>query len=401
MFILKLAFKNIMRNHRRTLLTTMSITYAVIVLIFVQGFVTGVYAPMRATILDMQTGHVRILPEGYSRKERLLPVNMHINSNSIENELSDISGIELFRPRIRCGGLVAKGESESDGMMIIGIRPESEENNVFLKGTSLNKGQILLSRGFAEKNSIMEGDTVVVITPTKYGYLNGMSFTADQFYETGISMIANSTVFVHIDDARFLIGFEKNQATELMIMAQSSEKAFNVYSNVKARLSQTGNEDILYYEGEGSLIRMMKIGEYFTDVFLIIIFALASIAIINTMIMALYERTREIGMMKSLGLTNRRVFAMFLLETIVICIIGAAAGVLLGSGLTYYFQINGIDFSAATKGIDFPAESIWYTQLSFGNIMFAVVLSIISGLLSSLFLIRRVWRINPADVLRE
>lgn len=401
MFIIKLSFKNIMRNHRRTLLTMMSITYAVIILIFAKGFLVGVYAPMKGTIMDMQTAHIRIIPEGYSQKERLLPVNMAINSENIEEQFSGIANIESFRPRIRCGGLIAKGDSESDGMMIIGIRPESEIKNRFLKGTFLQKGQILISKQFAAEHDIIKGDTVVIITPTKYGYLNGISLIAEEFYETGIGTIANSTVFVHIDDARFLLSFKKNQATELMIMANSNEQAAGVYKEADSMLTGNNEVEMLYYEGEGSLIKMMKIGEYFTDIFLIIIFALASIAIINTMIMALYERTKEIGMMKSLGLTNRKVFIMFLIETVIICMIGAALGVLLGSALTYFFQIYGIDFSAATKGVDFPMESVWYTELSVGVIMYAVILSMISGLLSSLFLVKRVWRINPVDVLRE
>ncbi len=398
-FIIKLAFKNIFRNHRRTFLTTISITYAVILLIFGKSFMEGVYGPMRESILDLQTAHVRITAEGYLMKERLLPVNKLIDSDAFEKNIEHIKGIKTIRPRVKFGALIAKDEEEIEGMMILSIRPESEKDNRFILGTNLQKGDILVSKQFSEKYNIHINDSLVIIAPTRYGYLNGIKLKVSEFYECGINYIANKTAFIHIDDARFLLSMNKYQATELMIIANSGAESYRVYRDIEA--VSDGNEDISFYESEGSLIQMIKIGIYFTYIFLIIIFALAFIAIINTMIMALYERIKEVGMMKSLGLSNRKVFAMFLVETVIITLLGAALGVLLGSALTYYIQLNGIDFSAAMNDIEFPMESVWYTKLTLDTILFASGLSVISGLLSSLFLLRRIWKINPVDVLRE
>lgn len=401
MFILKLAFKNILRNHRRTALTTLSIAIAAIVLIFGQAFMDGIYKPMYRTMLDMQTGHIRITPLEYLEKERLLPVNRSIDNAIIEEQIKGINGIMNIRPRIRFGALLAKNEEEIDGMLVIGIRPESEKENVFLRDTDLLKGEILVSTIFAKKYNIDINDTIVLITQTKYGYLNGTRLVVREFYKTGISYIANTTVFMHIDDTRFLLSLPQSHVTEIMIIAKSDSKAYSVFNEIDKILKDNNDIDIIYYESEGSLVHMMRIGIYFMYIFYAIIFALASIAIINTMIMALYERTKEIGMMKSLGLTNKKVFMMFLIETIIITLIGALIGVFIGSGITYYFEVNGIDISSAMNGIEFPMETVWYTDLSIGAILWAVLFSFISGISSSLFLIKRIWKVNPIEVLRE
>ncbi len=401
MFILKLAFKNILRNHRRTVLTTLSIAIAAIVLIFGQAFMDGIYKPMYRTILDMQTGHIRITPSEYLEKERLLPVNKSINNAVIEEQIKNINEIMDIRPRIRFGALLAQNEEEIDGMIVIGIRPENERENVFLRNTELLKGEILVSTIFAKKYNIDINDTIVLITQTKYGYLNGTRLIVREFYKTGISYIANTTAFMHIDDAQFLLSLPKTHVTEIMIIAKSDSKAYSVFNEIDKILKDNNDIDIIYYESEGSLVHMMRIGIYFMYIFYAIIFALASIAIINTMIMALYERTKEIGMMKSLGLTNKKVFMMFLIETIIITLIGALIGVFIGSGITYYFEVNGIDISSAMNGIEFPMETVWYTDLSIGIILWAILFSFVSGMSSSLFLIKRIWKVNPIEVLRE
>ena len=396
-FILLLSLKNIFRNKRRTLLTGLGIAIAVITVIFGKGFMDGVYAPMKTTILDMQTAHIRIVDEEYIKKERLMPVNKFINYNDIEEKIQSAPDIEVLRPRTKFGGLVAKEDKEADGMMIIGLLPERETENKFLRNTDLERGEILLGRQFADEYGIKRGDSVVIITPTRYGYLNGLTLEADEFYETNINYIGKSTVFLHLKDAQFLLAYNENQATELMVMSSSPSRTYKAVQNL---LPEREDIDIAYYlEGE-SLMKYIEIGSSFVYIFLAILFAIASIAIINTMVMALYERTKEIGMMKSLGLKNRHVFTVFILETIFITLMGVIIGVIIGSLLTYYFQVNGMDFTQAMQQIDMPIGSVWYTELSLFNVTIAVIMGIASGMFSSLFLIKRIWRIRPAEVLR-
>ncbi|PIP14273.1 MAG: hypothetical protein COX48_01725, partial [bacterium (Candidatus Stahlbacteria) CG23_combo_of_CG06-09_8_20_14_all_34_7] len=181
-FILFLSFKNIFRNHRRTILTATGIMIAVAATIFGKSFGDGEFVPIIQNITDMQTGHIRIVTEKYREKERLLPVNLTVDISMIEEASANIKDIILVRPRIKFSTLIAKGENEVDGMLGFALVPEREKDFAILKKNNLRKGEIIVSKKFAEKQKISEGDTVVLITQTSYGYLNGISLVAKEFY---------------------------------------------------------------------------------------------------------------------------------------------------------------------------------------------------------------------------
>jgi len=110
-FILFLSFKNIFRNHRRTILTATGIMIAVAATIFGKSFGDGEFVPIIQNITDMQTGHIRIVTEKYREKERLLPVNLTVDISMIEEASANIKDIILVRPRIKFSTLIAKGEN--------------------------------------------------------------------------------------------------------------------------------------------------------------------------------------------------------------------------------------------------------------------------------------------------
>lgn len=400
LFLVKLSFKNIFRNHRRTLLTALSICIAVFSVIFGKAFLDGTYNPLRGNMLDLQTGYVRVTGNDYVKKGRIFPVNINVNYSDIESSLENVPELTIARPRIKFVSLIAKGEEEIDGMLLIGVMPEREKDNRMLKGCSIEKGSICISEKFAKMHGIDIGDTLVVITTTVYGYLNGLSLIVKETYNTGISYVANSTIFVNFEDARFLLSYKKNIATEVLLYTDKPSKAPALYRHVSEKLD-TSAVDIIYYEGEGSIIRVMKIGIIFSYILAVMIFFLASIAIINTMIMSLYERTKEIGMMKALGLKGGRVFFVFLLESVIIATIGSVAGAVLGGGLTYVLSITGVDFSLAMTNVEFPMDAIIYPVLNWGTVIMGILMGALSAIFSSLFLIKRVSRINPAEILRE
>ncbi len=400
LFLIKLAFKNIFRNHRRTLLTALSISIAVFSMIFGKAFLDGTYYPIQANLLDLQTGYVRITGKDYVKKGRIFPININVNYSGIEAEIKDVPELTLSRPHIKFTALIARGDEEIDGMLLIGVMPEREINNRMLKGCSIEKGSICISKKFARNHNIEIGDTLIVITNTVYGYLNGLSLIVKETYDTGISYVANSTIFVNIEDAKFLLSYKKNTATELLIYTDSPKHAPALYKNVLARVD-TSSADVLYYEGENSIIKALRMALVFSYIMAVMIFSLASIAIINTMIMSLYERTREIGMMKALGLSGRKVFFVFLMESVIIATIGSLIGAVLGGVLTYVLSITGVDYSLALRDVEFPMDAIVYPIINWGIIIMGIIMGAVSAVFSSLFLIKRVTKINPAEILRE
>lgn len=398
-FILKISFKNIFRNHRRTLLTSLGITIAVAATIFGKSFIDGEFVPIIQNVSDMETGHIKIVRKEYKEKERMMPINYSLNYIELENKISKIKDVKLIRPRIKFGTLIAKGDNEADGVIGFSILPEREKDFVLLKGKSLNRGEILISKKFADKFNINVNDTLVLITQTIYGYLNGISLLVKNFYETDIEYIASNIVFLHINDAQKLLAMDSTKAIELLIYCKDLGSSLKVSKEIKKFLT----DDYFlsnWQEGE-TLLSMLKVSFSVMGIVFLIIFFLASIAIINTMVMALYERKKEIGMMKSLGLKSGKIFLIFFFETTIIGIIGTLMGVILGSGVTFIFSKIGFDYSAALKDIQIPIVPVIYPSLSLMNVLIGFILGILTSSLSSLFLVKRIKSVNPVEILRE
>lgn len=398
-FILKIAFKNIFRNHRRTFLTSLGITIAVGATIFGKSFIDGEFVPIIQNVSDMETGHIKIVKKEYKEKERMMPINYTLNYIELENKISKIKNVKLIRPRIKFGTLIAKGDNESDGVIGFSILPDREKEFVLIKGKSLNKGEILISKKFADKFNINKNDTLVLITQTVYGYLNGISLLVKDFYETDIDYIASNIVFLHLNDAQKLLAMDSSRTVEILIYCKDLGSSLKVSKEIKSFLS----DDYFlsnWQEGE-TLLSMLKVSFSVMGLVFLIIFFLASIAIINTMIMALYERKKEIGMMKSLGLRSEKIFLIFFFETAIIGLIGTLMGIILGSSITFVFSKVGFDYSAALKDIQIPIVPVIYPALTITNVLIGFILGILTSSLSSLFLINRIKGVNPVEILRE
>ncbi len=398
-FILKLSFKNIFRNHRRTFLTSLGITIAVAATIFGKSFIDGEFAPVIQNISDMETGHIKIVKKEYKKKEFLMPVNQSFNYMFLESKIERINDVKLLRPRIKFPTLIAKGDYEVDGVVGFSILPEREKKFLLLGGRSLNRGEIIISDKFSKKIGAEKNDTLILITQTKYGYLNGISLVVSDFFQTDIEYIANNMVFLHLSDAQRLLALDSTDAFELLIYCKDLASSFKVTKHIKNFLND-GYHLSNWREGK-TILNLLQVSFFVMGLVFMIIFFLASIAIINTMIMSLYERKKEIGMMKALGLRSKNVFLVFFFETTTIGILGTMVGVIIGSVITFILSKTGFDFSDALKNIQIPITPVIYPVLSFTNIFIGFSLGIITSSLSSLFLLKRIKNINPAEILRE
>lgn len=400
-FLVKLALKNIGRNPRRTLLTSFGIVIAVGAVIFGKAFMDGSNEPMIEAVADMQTGHIRIVQHGYTQKERVLPVNLFFNYKDINEKTAELTNLDESKPRIRFKAALSFNDSDAEGILVNGIDPERESKNVILKGILPEKGKIVVSSALAEKLGIKKGDSLIILAQTAYGYLNGTVLQADTFFETGINYIANSFVYINIEDAQKVLSIPKDCCTELLLYCKNPYTSFPLFLKVRRIVSEMEGMDVVFWETSGSLIQALRVRMIVVYLIGLIIFFLASIAIVNTMIVALLERTKEIGMMKALGMSSGKIFVIFFTEALVIGAIGALIGSGAGYIVTSYFAVHGLDYSQSLNNIKFPINPVIYPRLGFGTILVSFSLGLISSLISSLFLIKRIALLNPIDILRE
>jgi putative ABC transport system permease protein len=198
----------------------------------------------------------------------------------------------------------------------------------------------------------------------------------------------------------------EDQQSEILLVTPEREMTAEVLPRVKEYFnSQTGGNKYLAlsYQETSDLLPYMEIAQLIYNQVYIFIVLLSSIVVINTMIMIIKERTREIGMMSALGMKSGGILKLFILEGAVMGIIGSFFGSIIGSIINNYFAVNGIDFTAALSGFDseIMISSIIYTQSSIFNSVFAFLIGAVVVTLSCILPARRAAKLEPTAAMKE
>lgn len=399
--LLKFAFGNVMRNKKRSFLTALSIFFAALIVCFSQGWVFGMYEMLTSSMINYQAGNVRIITEEYKKREKFLPVDEIINnSDEIIMRIERYSEVDYVEERIRFGIMLGKDETTVFGLGI-GIDFDNKTFNLkqkIIKGNIQNNG-IAIGKDLAEKLGIDVGENILLATKTSEGGLNGIKLPVTAIISTGMKAFDKKVFFISLENAKKLLKI-KNGTTEIYIYTKRHEDSEIVQARIKDFLPR-GTIALTYKEQLGGLIEFIEIEKKIIFFIFAIIIFLASFVVINTMIKAVYERLREIGTLKAIGMTDREIFINFTLEGSIIGAIGGIIGSLAGLLLLVYLNKVGIDLSAAAEGSDIPFESIIYPPYNFSFFVVTAVFSIIIPALSSMIPAKLTKKFTPSEMLRK
>ncbi len=306
--LLKFAFGNVMRNKKRSFLTALSIFFAALIVCFSQGWVFGMYEMLTSSMINYQAGNVRIITEEYKKREKFLPVDEIINnSDEIIMRIERYSEVDYVEERIRFGIMLGKDETTVFGLGI-GIDFDNKTFNLkqkIIKGNIQNNG-IAIGKDLAEKLGIDVGENILLATKTSEGGLNGIKLPVTAIISTGMKAFDKKVFFISLENAKKLLKI-KNGTTEIYIYTKRHEDSEIVQARIKDFLPR-GTIALTYKEQLGGLIEFIEIEKKIIFFIFAIIIFLASFVVINTMIKAVYERLREIGTLKAIGMTDREIF---------------------------------------------------------------------------------------------
>ncbi|MDZ7261099.1 MAG: ABC transporter permease [candidate division KSB1 bacterium] len=391
MFI-KLAWRNVRRNVRRTLLTLSAIAVTVYALTFAQSYFKGALGGMYDNLIRTETGHIRIVHKDFLRRERMTPLEFLVwDYPTIEQQLQAIPGIERISQRLKFHVMLDyKGNDEV--CLGIGLQPEKERDimpltNHITTGRYLqaNEKEILLGTGLAEKLGIHVGDTLLVVTRTVYFSHDAMDFRVVGTFTTGLSSLDKHTFYLPFSKAQELLNAE-GATTEIIIMLKQPHKAPDIAEQIASLLtnnSAMANYLVIPWQQQRFLRDMVPYIRTVSAILFGIIMFIAGLVIINTMLMAVMERTHEMGVMMALGLKGRSLVALFLLEAVIIALLGGILGGALGSGVSIWTEVNGIDLSAVVSNIEMPVP-IYGAKLYPDFTMMALVKAILFGIITAL-----------------
>ena len=352
MNLYKIALRNLLRYKRRTLLTASLITVGVVfVLIFVA--VSGSFkAMMIGQITDAMLGHIQIHKKGYVASIDNLPLNLNLSAQTaarIDNILGKQKNIEASSPRLKFGGLFSNFV-ESTNIRLNGIYPDREFKTVPLLTSRISegkktiaKGEILIPALLAKGMKVKVGDSVVIVATNKDGSVNGKQFVVAGIME-GVTGPGGRDGYVHIEDAAEVLRMPELEISEIAVRLKDFDRlqpgAREIEKQMTEEFRKDGKFPLEIHTWEGlspfaNVARMLDIMTFFIKLMLV---ALVLISVLNVMIMAVYERIREIGTMAAIGTPPGKILALFMMEGLSLGVLGTIIGG--GVGLIIMFILN-------------------------------------------------------------
>jgi putative ABC transport system permease protein len=367
---LGMALRNLGRNKRRSFLAILSVAVSIFVVIFADGFISGVVDSMIRNVTKNDTGHVNVVTTAYKERERFMPVNAALaDSDAIVAAIRKTPGLEGKIGQIAARaqfGVVLSSASATKAARGIAGDPEAERgllmlDKVLLPGSAYcdQAGTAIVGKKLADDLGLKVGDSLkVVAEKADYG-LGFKKFRISGLFKTGMDFFDGSTFQIGLDDARELLGLGKG-ASQVMVMLKDYREADRAAKLIASSLAAAGFDklSVRSWTAIGETPALIQMTSQIYIVIELIIAFLGAFIIANVMMMVVLERKREIGILKSMGMENRRILGLFLAEGVMLGLIGGILGTLLGSALNILLSVHGMDFSSLTAGTSMAMDNI-------------------------------------------
>lgn len=401
---LRLAWRNVWRNRTRSFIIMASVAIGLFAGMFVLGLYQGMMRERVRTVIDTEVAHLQIHHPQF--KEDYDPI-FTLDENLIKLGLKQTEGIKALAIRSVTQGMLAT-TTGSSGVQINGIEPKEENEVSLLKGKiqegeeldPTKKNGILIGKKLAEKMKLKIGSKLVLTFTDKESNVTAGAFRVSGIFQTINTPLDERNVFVNRATLNSYLGIE-NTGHEVAILLERDEDLENVKKSLLGKFPDYSIKTWKENSPETDLM-VSTINQYSSIIIGIIMIALA-FGIINTMLMSVIERTREIGMLTALGMNHRKVFVLILSETVILTIIGVPIGILLSWFSIQYFSKVGIDISSFSEQAmsSFGFTSMIYPEFPSANLLMIMIIVISTALISAIFPSLKAIKLQPADALRQ
>lgn len=402
--IASIAWKNIWRNRVRSWVIITAITIGMFAGVFTTTFYKGWMNQRLESGVETEVSHIQIHNPAFNENFELK--SFIPEGESIGQEIARQGFVNGVSPRMVVQAMIASSET-GGGVKMLGIDPEKEKTvtNLYTKVADgqyfegVKRNPILIGQKLAEKLKVKVHSKLVVTLQDSQGNITSEAFRVCGIYDASNGMFEEMNVFVLKSDLARVVQLDESVAHEIAVHVSDHDL-----------LSE--NTQTLEGKYDGLLVQNWKqlapelgyineIGDMYIYIFVIIILLSLGFGIVNTMLMVVLERVKEIGMLMAVGMSKLRVFWMLMLETVLLTITGGFLGVMLGLIVSLATQKNGIDLSFYAKGL----EDMGYSSLVFPVIepkMIGVIafLVLLTGIIASIYPARKALKYRPAEAIR-
>jgi ABC-type lipoprotein release transport system permease subunit len=405
-----MAWRNLWRNPRRTGLTLGAIAFASLLLIFMLSFQFGSYEAMINASVRIQTGHLKVMAEGYhdNRDMRRVVADPSAVATLLEND----PDVAAYTFRATAFSLLSSADRTYGGL-VVGVDPKQEAGvsnlaSLIRKGGYLGEEATdgaLVGRLLARNLDVGVGDELTVLGQGRDGSVAATVLTVGGIFSSGRDALDRSMIYMPLSYFQEVF-FMRGAVHEVVIMADS----LWAVSDLKHRLSEkipaidTGPDLVVmdWNDLMPGLMQAIKLDLIVGMIFWGILIIVVAFSILNTFLMAIFERTREFGVLMAIGTRPGRLTRLLMIESLFMTFIGLGSGILLGCFVTLFFQSHGIDLGSANELLSqYGISGRIYPKLSVVTTLTGPALICAITLLTALYPALRVRRLTPVEAMRH
>jgi ABC-type lipoprotein release transport system permease subunit len=396
-----MAFRDLGRNRRRSFFSALAVGIGLTLLILMASVIEGEMGGAIESAINLQSGHLQVRASSYDENRSSLKwENLVENPDQIAAQIASLDQVKAATPRLFASGFLSSG-TQSAGARIVGIDPQSSANDPYrngvISGDYLNaddRDALLIGKPMAEKLNLKAGDKVSLSVNTANGDVLEQIFTVKGIYTTNTYGFDSATVFLPLAKAQTITQTENHASTIFVILKDTS-----FTDGVVAALNVSNLKVLTWRDLNSLIVEWESMADSYISIFYMIILAITASVIINTLIMSVYERTREIGILSAIGMRGYRIMMLFLAESSLLAVGGAIMGLVLGLLATLYF--NRFGFYIGNMGLTgiLVTDTI-YAKLTMDNIINLTIMTFVVTMLAGLYPAVMASRMEPIEALR-
>lgn len=411
--VFKIAARNLLRYRRRTLLTSLLIVIGMVAVLLFIAVSSSFKTIMIGQFTDSILGHLEVHQKGYVAAIDALPLGLNMQPNAtskIEQAFKQIDDVESWSPRVKFGAMFSNFV-ETTSMRVNGIDPALEAATLPLlasrmvegskNGPLLGKGEILVPALLASGMKITVGSTVVLVATNRDGSVNGKTFVVRGILE-GLSGPGGRDGYVFIDDARELLRMDAAEVSEYAIRLKAPAHLDAVTDSLKQMLAHVTDKDgkpvleVHTWADLSPFANIARMIDVLTLFIKIMLMSIVLISVMNVMIMAVYERIREIGTISAIGTSPGKILMLFLSEGVMLGVTGTLIGTFISLAIIYVLNIWKISFMFGQQQIVVLAPSV-----APGQVVTIAGTVLVVAVLASLQPAWKASRMDPITALRH
>ena len=399
--LFKMAFRDLGRNKRRSFFSALAVGIGLALLILMAAVINGEVGGAIEQAIRLQSGHIQLRMPSYDENRSSLKWDdLVANPDQIANQIATLSQVEAATPRLFASGFISTG-NESTGVSIYGIDPQSAANDPYRQGvvsgnylTADDTEGVLIGQPIAVKLHLKAGDSIDLSVNTSNGTVEEQTFVVRGIYSTNTYGFDSTTIFLPLAKAQAITQTENHASTIFVLLKDTSYT-----DSVMKALNVSGLKAQTWVDLNPLMVQWESLANSYIGIFYLIVLAITASVIINTLIMSVYERTREIGILSAIGMRGSRIMGLFLAESSLLAIGGTIIGVLLGLLGIYLFDIKG--FYVGSMGITgIMLTNTIYAKFTLSQTITLTIASFIVTMLAGLVPAIMASRMQPVQALR-